>query len=822
MRRLRTPLRCLLSLLPILLLAAEPGKKPFDLPADTAEKSLKRLAEQSGREVLFPDDAVQGVKTKTVKGEMSPQEALEAMLAGTVLVGVEDAKTGSLTVRRAGSVEEAEKNGARAAPANDRPNANRKTAGNDEVLVLSPFRVGAEKEAGYSAQKTLAGSRVAKPLIDLPTNITIINRELLDDLAAQKLNDVTAYGASGINRNQVISDDITIRGFRNNAGPLRDGAVKFGIIQNQLYDVDRIEVIKGPAAMVLGVDTFLGGTVNYVTRKPTPERIGFIQTSVGNEDYIKAVVNQSGPIYKSNDFTLLYRGTLGLTRSDGYRGIDGLNDKFIGGALAMFFGSRTTVDISAYRYLDYSYQYFNDFLDQTKTPATNTLAYLNPLSTSRLIIAREKDLRTRSFETLLNATVTTRLTDNSDLRFFGSFNSHKNYALYLNWAGTPVDNHIFTGRRVVYQYFDVRNFDAQIDYLHRLEWRWLKNELTLGGDYYYNQQVSGSSILVVPGMFDARNTPFDFSGDDATVSVRYGNVSGGYGRTRAMEATYYVQDTVRLWQEKLLLTGGRRWLNPTEYDDNFLTNTTTRADKKATDSIKYGLVFKPLPSLAFYATKARNTIPLSGFDISPSTGALIPLKDQQGKLTEFGLKADHKFNDHASIYGTIAKFNMELTNARTFRMVDGHLEPFQTEKNTSSGYELDLGFRAVLATGVTDVIATYSRLHTFDPASGLRALGSPDWSGSLLVKYTLTAGPLKGLKVGAGARDQGIELQRTFYIDQPRTYTFFAGYQFARHWEVQANVDNVTDERFVVIATQFQTAQASEPRQLRLTATFKY
>ena len=89
--------------------AATSAQRHFDLPADSAEKSLKRLSEQSGREVLFPADAVEGVQTRAVKGEMAPQAALDAMLIGTVLVGVQDAKTGSLTVRREKPASNAEK-----------------------------------------------------------------------------------------------------------------------------------------------------------------------------------------------------------------------------------------------------------------------------------------------------------------------------------------------------------------------------------------------------------------------------------------------------------------------------------------------------------------------------------------------------------------------------------------------------------------------------------------------------------------------------------------------------------------------------------------
>ncbi|MBL9206778.1 MAG: TonB-dependent receptor [Opitutaceae bacterium] len=96
-------------LLPVLGLAADPPKRHFDLPADSAERSLKRLSEQSGRELLFPAAVVEGVRTKPVRGEMTALQALNAMLDGTTLIGIQDDRNGSLTVRRSRPSEGREK-----------------------------------------------------------------------------------------------------------------------------------------------------------------------------------------------------------------------------------------------------------------------------------------------------------------------------------------------------------------------------------------------------------------------------------------------------------------------------------------------------------------------------------------------------------------------------------------------------------------------------------------------------------------------------------------------------------------------------------------
>src|SRR5688572_5784618 len=103
--------------------AAQPagsGKKRFDLPADAAESALKRLSTQSGVGVLFATEMTAGTRTREVRGDFTPLEAANQMLAGTKLIAVLDARTGTLTINRT-SAETAEKNGASRSQGNNAP-----------------------------------------------------------------------------------------------------------------------------------------------------------------------------------------------------------------------------------------------------------------------------------------------------------------------------------------------------------------------------------------------------------------------------------------------------------------------------------------------------------------------------------------------------------------------------------------------------------------------------------------------------------------------------------------------------------------------------
>ena len=88
------------ELLPTTVSAQERTRCVFDLPADTAEKTLKLFSQQSGRALIMSVQAVKGIRTKAVQGELTPLDALARMLAGTGLEVVEDAPSGSLAVRK--------------------------------------------------------------------------------------------------------------------------------------------------------------------------------------------------------------------------------------------------------------------------------------------------------------------------------------------------------------------------------------------------------------------------------------------------------------------------------------------------------------------------------------------------------------------------------------------------------------------------------------------------------------------------------------------------------------------------------------------------
>ena len=99
-RRCRHAITWLIAGFPALVLAAESVRRSFDIPAATAEHSLRLFSTQSGVQLIYPSAVVRDVQTNAIKGKFTDREALDRLLASTPLRVVRDEKTRAFTITR--------------------------------------------------------------------------------------------------------------------------------------------------------------------------------------------------------------------------------------------------------------------------------------------------------------------------------------------------------------------------------------------------------------------------------------------------------------------------------------------------------------------------------------------------------------------------------------------------------------------------------------------------------------------------------------------------------------------------------------------------
>jgi len=214
------------------------------------------------------------------------------------------------------------------------PAASSPASADDETVVLSPYTVSTEKDNGYVATNAISGSRVNTAIKDLPIPMQVLTSEFISDTGATDLrkslsyvsgislqtqNDLgnnggggglhnAAYGPGGVNNPEGLTSNISgtqlkIRGFITN-NVLRDGFLRGS--PSDAVNIDRIEVVQGPNALLYGTGNF-GGVVDYLTKRPLSKQQGDVSVSYGTNDYYRSTLDLTGPISASQhlDYRLI-------------------------------------------------------------------------------------------------------------------------------------------------------------------------------------------------------------------------------------------------------------------------------------------------------------------------------------------------------------------------------------------------------------------------------------------------------------------------------------------------------------------------------------
>jgi hypothetical protein len=161
----------------------------------------------------------------------------------------------------------------------------------DDIVELSPFTVTTEKDTGYFAENTLAGSRVKTPLTDLAASITVVTKQQMEDTGSLDINDVFKYEASTegsgtytpVIIDRATSKD-TIGGYSDSGGNTTtnaqsnrvrgigapDAAINNFPTNNRLpfdsYNTTSVDITRGPNSLLFG----LGTPAGIVNQNTTP------------------------------------------------------------------------------------------------------------------------------------------------------------------------------------------------------------------------------------------------------------------------------------------------------------------------------------------------------------------------------------------------------------------------------------------------------------------------------------------------------------------------------------------------------------------------
>ncbi len=172
----------------------------------------------------------------------------------------------------------------------------------EEVLVLSTFQVTTTADVGYRAGNSVSATRIDTAIKNLPFSVSAFTAQFITDIGARDLFDIAQY-APGVTNAAVEfasgNSTYAIRGFNQN--PQRNGFVGESYID--ATTIERVEVVKGPASVLYG-EVAPGGTVNYITKRPTPKAFASLSLKAGEFNYLRTALDINRPLVKDK---LLFR-----------------------------------------------------------------------------------------------------------------------------------------------------------------------------------------------------------------------------------------------------------------------------------------------------------------------------------------------------------------------------------------------------------------------------------------------------------------------------------------------------------------------------------
>lgn len=208
------------------------------------------------------------------------------------------------------------------------------------ILNTSVFAT--PRTRGYGAETTTTGTFVNVPVLEVPASVSVVTQDLIRDQQALRLDDIfrDVPGASKLG-DQLRPDTLLLRGFEVRSQDYRKNGMRDPTYTpRDLANVERVEILKGPASVLYGSGQ-PAGTVNIITKKPIDDDFATFATQLGNYGLDRYTIDANGAI--GDDRAALFRINMAYENRDSFRDF-GFNERvFISPALTFILDEDTSI-----------------------------------------------------------------------------------------------------------------------------------------------------------------------------------------------------------------------------------------------------------------------------------------------------------------------------------------------------------------------------------------------------------------------------------------------------------------------------------------------
>ena len=786
-----------LALLPLsMALAAEAGTDQqrtqfsFALAAKPLPQALSDFSRVTGISVVYTDEAPYAITAPAVSGQMSAEQALQRLLGGS-----------GFTFRRT----------------------------DGHTLVLEPLpsegtlNLGAttitsvmDQSMSYQPPPTSSVMRSSALLQEIPQTVNVIPAQVIRDQAPRNLDDALA-NVSGITQGNTLGstqDSVMTRGFgdNRNGSIMRDG---MPVVQGRGLNasVERIEVLKGPASLLYGIQD-PGGVVNMVSKKPELEQYNAL--TLRGSTYGEGKNGSGGGLDSTGalgDTGLAYRMILDHEDEDYWRNYGTHRETLVAPSLA-WFGESTT--------LLFAYEH-REFL----TPFDRGTV-IDPRDNHPLDISRDRRLdepfnNMEGRSDLYHFEADHALNDDWNAHFGYSWNRETYDASQVRItaidtdAGTLTRSMDGTQNAISTDRFTTASLEGKVKVAG------MQHDLVFGIDDEY-RKIYREDLIRQKSLstFSYTNPVYGREVAGTTVSP-----ADSAQTDKLRSDSVFVQDSIHLTDRWILVAGARFQ----EYDQYagkgvpFQANTDSNGQKWVP---RAGLVYRYTDELSFYGSytesfKPNSTIaPLSGSS-TVLDGSIAP---EEAKSWEVGAKLDIP----GRVTGNVALFDIKKRNVLVANS-EGPVTLYSAAGEVRSrGLEVDLTGQLSDRWSMIGSYAYTDAEVTQDPTyKGKKLQNVAKNTGSLSAVYdfgTVIGGDQ--LRVGAGARYVGERAGNAVNDFDLPSYTVadaFASYDTrveGQRVKFQLNVKNLFDRTYYTSAASRFFVSMGDARQVTLSSTLEF
>lgn len=727
----------------------------------------------------------------------------------------------------------------------------------DEVVVLSPFQVGASEDVGrYTSMQATSAGRVRVNIMDASQSVSVITSELIDDVGAGRLMDAVKY-ISGISESTLGSnanERTNVRGFQAD-GHTVDGFTYGGFMNLDPAIVDRIEVVKGPNSILAPQPTSPGGTINNATKRPQFRDFGSIHVQLGQFDANSGYFDVNRAANDKWAFRLI-----GSERHwDNWWGNSFIHSTTLMPGITYKMSDRAQVTFQ-YIYTNWrSSLYLGVPIDPTS--GTTTKARILDGIPRDLDVYADDIFRTdKQHDFKVEATL--ELLPGLSARFAALYHKGSQYAPQLN-TGNSTSNNTGGNRDPLtgnwnygLQYLQVAPYTAspltpmptrifqrsgsnprddprtlviQNDYAYIVATDAFKSTTQLGFAYSGSRNYFNWATNITADNFDI---------DHYVDAPWRATTLAFYNQTSNRFLQGYLRQEFKFFKDRLIVNAAESKQYYRQRVHN-MVNTVVRTSSPDTSLPSYGVVVKPYKDLvSVYYTYSEQSSALN----PSTTGAFVPVL-QSSKQKEFGARVNLLEN---KLYATVAHFDIQQDNYGVPNPANLTTPPpnprlpdlFSDRKAKGWEYELRLNPNKNIS-----LIANYTSFKNRDP-NNVQFRGTAETSGGFLASYTFdkdSVPALDGFRIAVGVDHIGtrpgdaasgvtaastptnvIPNQPTFFLEARTLVNLILAYKSKQNWDVQLNIDNALDKEYMMAAISRTSVYVGTPRNLRASFTYKF